>query len=67
MSTFENISPELREKARACASAEELFELARAEGIELTDEQLQAVSGGVHWSCVGYNEECPNYSSSMPM
>ena len=33
-------------KARACKNQEELLALAREEGIELTDEQLAAVSGG---------------------
>ena len=33
-------------KVRACKNQEELLALAREEGIELTDEQLAAVSGG---------------------
>ena len=34
-------------KVRACKNQEELLALAREEGIELTDEQLEAVSGGL--------------------
>ncbi len=34
-------------KVKACKNSEELLALARAEGIELSDEQLAAVSGGV--------------------
>ena len=34
-------------KVKACKNQEELLELAKKEGIELTDEQLEAVSGGV--------------------
>lgn len=33
-------------KAKACKNSEELLELAKVEGIELTDEQLSAISGG---------------------
>ena len=33
-------------KAKACKSQEELLKLAKEEGIELSDEQLSAVSGG---------------------
>ena len=48
---FSNISPELREQARACKSTEELVALAESEGINLSDEQLDAISGGFDWSC----------------
>ena len=33
-------------KAKACKNSDEVLELAKAEGIELTDEQLQAIAGG---------------------
>ncbi len=33
-------------KAKACTSHEELLALAKAEGIELNEEQLEAVNGG---------------------
>lgn len=33
-------------KVKACKNSDELLELAKAEGIELTDEQLTAISGG---------------------
>ena len=48
---FENLSPELREKAKACKSVEDILALAKEEGYELSDEELAAVSGGVNWSC----------------
>ena len=34
------------EKIKACKNSDELLALARAEGIELTDEQLTAINGG---------------------
>ena len=33
-------------KVKSCKNHEELLTLAKAEGIELTDEQLAAISGG---------------------
>ena len=44
---FEDLSPELQEKAMACETAEDVFELAKAEGIELSEEDLELVSGGI--------------------
>lgn len=45
----DDLSPELREKARACKTTEELLTLAETEGVELSDDQLEAVSGGAMW------------------
>ena len=53
---FENLSEELKEKARACTSAEELMALAQQEGIELSDQELESVSGGA-WNC----GDCTDY------
>ena len=47
---FKDLSPELREKAKACKSAEEIQALAKEEGYELSDEELETVSGG-DWDC----------------
>ena len=33
-------------KVKTCKSSEEVLALAKAEGVKLTDEQLEAVSGG---------------------
>ena len=43
---FKDISPELREKAKACKTPEEILALAKKEGYKLSDEEMQAVSGG---------------------
>ena len=45
------ISPELKEKALACETTDELIELAKSVGVKLTDEQLEVVSGGGDWNC----------------
>ena len=52
-----DISPELREKAKACKTPEELLALAKKEGYKLSDEEMQAVSGG-GWTC---DDTCSNY------
>lgn len=46
---FDDISPELREKAKACTTPEEIIALAKAHGHELSDEELDAISAGGHW------------------
>ena len=43
---LKGLSKEQIAKAKACKNSEELLELAKAEGIELTDEQLSAIRGG---------------------
>ena len=43
---YENLSPEQRERARACESPEELAALAEEEGFELSDEMLEDIAGG---------------------
>ena len=44
-----------KEKARACESAEELAAFAAEEGMELSEEQLDGVYGGINWP------DCPTY------
>ena len=41
---FDGLSDDLKKKAMECKNAE---------GIELSDEQMNAISGGVQWSCSG--------------
>ena len=53
---FEDLSPEIKEKALACKSADELVELAKSEGVELSDEQLEGIAGGFNWK-----GECSDY------
>ena len=43
---LKDLSPELQEKAKACKTAEELKTLAQENGFELSDEELEGVSGG---------------------
>ena len=43
------MNPELQEKLKAAKTAEELVDLAREEGVELSDEQLETIAGGSDW------------------
>ena len=43
---MKGLTEEQISKVRACKSTEEILQLAKSEGIELTDEQLAAVAGG---------------------
>ena len=47
---FEELSPELQEKVAACKTAEEIFALAKSEGVELSGDYLELVSGGAIFS-----------------
>ena len=43
---LKGLTDEQKAKLKACKSNEEILKIAKEEGIELTDEQLEAVSGG---------------------
>ena len=47
---FEDLkNPELQEKLKAAKTPEDLVALAKDEGMELTDEQLESLAGGSEW------------------
>ena len=43
---LKGLSEEQIAKVKACKNTEEMLAIAKEEGVELTDEQLEAVSGG---------------------
>ena len=51
----EDITAEQIAKVKACKSAEDILALAKEEGVEITEEQLDAISGGGALSWVGAN------------
>ena len=59
---LEGLSKEQIEKVKACKNQEELLKLAKEEDIELTDEQLAAVSGGICTSTPTFT--CPQCGGS---
>ena len=56
---LKGLSEEQIAKLKDCKSQEEIFKAAKEEGIELTDEQLEAASGGS--ACEGV--KCPKCGS----
>ena len=42
-----DITPEIKERILACTNAEEAMSVLQEEGIELADEALDAISGGL--------------------
>jgi DNA-directed RNA polymerase subunit M/transcription elongation factor TFIIS len=58
---LKGLTEEQIEKAKVCKNQEELLEFAKAEGIQLTDEQLEAVFGGF---CSETTEPCPKCGST---
>ena len=56
---YKNLTEEQKAKIRECKTPEQMLELAREEGYELSDEQLEAVSGGGAWASGCDDNECP--------
>ena len=47
---FEDLkNPELQEKLKSAQSTEDILAIAKEKGFELTDEQLEGLSGGSGW------------------
>lgn len=60
---LKNLTEEQIAKIRKCKSQDELLELAKNEGVELSDEQLEAVAGGFCDSS-DFRWQCPKCGSS---
>ncbi|MBR1830707.1 MAG: Nif11 family protein [Atopobiaceae bacterium] len=57
--SFEDLKdPKLQEKLKGAKTPEELLELAREEGVELTNEELDGIASGSFWDrdnfCIDY-------------
>ena len=61
---FKGLTEEQIAKAKACKNQEELLKLAKEEGIELTDEQLATVAGGV-CSDTTVSSTCPKCGTKV--
>ena len=57
---FEDLTDEQKARVMACKTADELVALAKAEGVELSDEQLDSIAGGDSFWCPTATS-CPNY------
>ena len=43
---FNKLTEEQKAKVLACKTPEDIFELAKAEGYDLSDDELEAINGG---------------------
>ena len=57
---LKGLTEEQIKKVEACKSSEEILALAKEEGVTLTDEQLEAVSGG---GCIMSTVKCDKCGS----
>ena len=54
---FEDLkNPELQERLKSAKTPEEILAIANEAGFELTDDQLQAISGGDGWMACNDND-----------
>ena len=60
-SAFENLNEETRAKLVAAKTPEEILEIAKSEGIKLSEEDLEMVSGGGAWSVVFTRTTCEDH------
>lgn len=60
---LKDLTEEQIAKAKACKNQNELLELAKNEGVELSDEQLAAVAGGF-CSSSDFRWKCPKCGST---
>ena len=58
-----NMTPEQIEKLKACETPEEVQAMIKSEGIRLTPEQLQAMSGGWDGTSTARSQRCPSCSA----
>lgn len=59
---LKGLTDEQINKLKECKTQEERLQLAKDEGMELTDEQLEAVNGG---NCLN-DPTCPNCGDRVP-
>ena len=64
---IEKLTEEQKEKLRGASSTDEVIALAQEEGIELTDDQLEQISGGATWSDEAERyADCPYCGRRIP-
>lgn len=63
-----DLSPELLEQAEKCETQEEFMALAKENGLELTEEDLEGIAGGVvtRWRGRKRKTVCPTAPTNQP-
>ena len=56
---YNELSDELKKKAAACKTTDELLQLIEEDSIELSREEIEAISGGT-WGNSNHWEDCTN-------
>ena len=56
--SLQHVTPELKAKALACETPEEILALAKEGGVELTNEELDGVASGSFWDSDNF---CTDY------
>ena len=54
---YDELTANQKAKLSKCTTAEEVLQLAKEEGRELTDDELEMIAGGADWHAV--EEPCP--------
>ena len=47
---FKDLTPEQKERVRNAKTPNDLLQLAKEEGYELTDDEIENISGGANWT-----------------
>ncbi|MDO4538551.1 MAG: hypothetical protein Q4B54_10355 [Coriobacteriales bacterium] len=58
---FQDLTREQKDKFAACSTPEEIMAVVQEEGIDLTDEQMEMVSGGGARKKTPIFKEMPNW------
>ena len=61
---LKDLTPELKDKVRECKTPDEIQALAKAEGYELSNEELKGIAGGNDWDEIW---ECPVEGTCGPV
>ena len=59
---YEDLTDEQKSKIAAAKSPDEILEMAKAEGYELTHEELEDISGGSFWMNEYYCPMCGSHN-----